>query len=261
MAALLVQGAAVTSVGMALATWIRRLGRGVAVSVTSYAFFAFGWVLCLEIIPEILSGLGLISPDDSDAAIFLVMVIASACPFGGQLVLLETMNLAPSESRAAFYIGQIIVILAILVFALVVLGLTLATFDRCMGRGSGAAPASAATTPPRGVGSSGARPGHAGRPATARPVPVDHPVANTRRSRRALAQGLCQDCLWAYPPNRTRQDRMSRTIRMSPCAGGSSMPSPQTSPRSRSLPGLRNLAPELIEGRPALHPTRRWDPL
>jgi hypothetical protein len=133
-AALLVQGAAVTSFGMALATWIRRLGRSVAVSVTSYVFLTFGWVLCIEIIPEILSGLGLISARDSDAAIFFIMVIASACPFGGQLVLLETMNLPLSESRVAFYIGQIIVILAILVFALVLLALTLATFDRCMGR-------------------------------------------------------------------------------------------------------------------------------
>ena len=59
--------------------------------------------------------------------------------------------------------------------------------------------------------------------------------------------------------NRTRGDPMSSAIRPSPCRGGSSMPSPQTSPQSRSLPGLRNLAPERIEGRRILHPTRRWD--
>jgi ABC-type transport system involved in multi-copper enzyme maturation permease subunit len=45
MATLLVQGAVVTSVGLALATWLRRLGRAVAVSVTIYAFVAFGWLV------------------------------------------------------------------------------------------------------------------------------------------------------------------------------------------------------------------------
>ena len=46
---LLVQGAAVTSVGLALATWMRRLGRAVAVSVASYAFVAFAWIIILEL--------------------------------------------------------------------------------------------------------------------------------------------------------------------------------------------------------------------
>ena len=47
-AMLLAQGAVVVSVGLALATWIARLGRAVAVSVASYAFVAFGWLLVVE---------------------------------------------------------------------------------------------------------------------------------------------------------------------------------------------------------------------
>ncbi len=133
-AAFLVQGAAVTSLGVALATWFRRLGRAVAVSVTSYAFYAFGWILCLELIPEMLTVSGLISPQDSNALEFLTVIVASACPFGGQFVPILTTALPPSESREAYYIAQFIVILAILTFALVVLALTLATFDRCAGR-------------------------------------------------------------------------------------------------------------------------------
>jgi hypothetical protein len=77
---------------------------------------------------------GLISPENSDAQMFVMLIITIACPFGGQLSMIEATALPPSESRAAFYIGQVIVILAILVFALVVLALTLATFDRCVGR-------------------------------------------------------------------------------------------------------------------------------
>ena len=134
MAAILVQGAAVTSVGVALATWFRRLGRAVALSVTGYVFYGVGWVLCIELLLEILIGTGLILPHNSDAAEFLAMIIAGVCPLGGQLVPSMATTLPPSESRVAFYVGQVIVILGILLFALVVLALTLATFDRCVGR-------------------------------------------------------------------------------------------------------------------------------
>jgi hypothetical protein len=44
--------------------------------------------------------------------------------------------LPPAQSRGAFYIGQVIVILATLAFGLVVLALTMATFNRCVGRAS-----------------------------------------------------------------------------------------------------------------------------
>ncbi len=40
----------------------------------------------------------------------------------------------PEESRTAFYFAEGILFLATLLVALIVLGLTLATFDRCMGR-------------------------------------------------------------------------------------------------------------------------------
>ncbi len=133
---LLVQGAAVTSVGLALATWMRRLGRAVAVSVASYAFVAFGWIILLElgIVTPLLSWLGLFGPDDHQAENFFAEVLASACPLGGQLFPFETATGPASQSRVAVYMGQVVVLLATLVFALLVLGLTLVTFDRCVGR-------------------------------------------------------------------------------------------------------------------------------
>ena len=51
----LAQGAAVTSLGLLLATWVRRLGRAVAASVTIYACFALGWLILLEIGVEIVA--------------------------------------------------------------------------------------------------------------------------------------------------------------------------------------------------------------
>jgi hypothetical protein len=132
----LIQGAAVTSVGLALATWMRRLGRAVAVSVASHAFVAFGWLIVFELqIPTpLMVWLGLFGPDDHNANNFFSIILASACPFGGQYFPFATERPLVSESRMAFYLGLVVVLLATLLFALLVLGLTLVTFDRCMGR-------------------------------------------------------------------------------------------------------------------------------
>ena len=133
-ALLLAQGAVVTSVGLALATWIRRVGRAVAVSVTCCAFFAFGWIICLELAIPVLQALGLTPANDPAAAEFIVEVLATACPLGGQMMTFTTSSWPSGQSRLAFYVGQVIVLLATIGFALVVLALTLLTFDRCVGR-------------------------------------------------------------------------------------------------------------------------------
>ena len=134
MAALLVQGAAVTSIGVALATWFRRLGRAVAVSVTVYAFCR----IRLGPLPRARPG----DPDRDwpdfagktpDAGV-LSRARRHRLPVRGPVRPVPATALPPSESRVAFYIGQVIVMLTMLVFALVVLALTLATFNRCVGR-------------------------------------------------------------------------------------------------------------------------------
>ena len=50
----------------------------------------------------------------------------------------EIIDMAPGESRLrlAFYLGETVVFLVTILIALVILALTLATFDRCMGRAS-----------------------------------------------------------------------------------------------------------------------------
>ena len=131
-ALLLAQGAAVTSVGLALATWIRRVGRAVAVSVSCCAVFAFGWIILFEIGSEALYGF--LPSSDRATAAFVIEILATACPVGGQVLTFTTSSWPPAQSRVAFYIGQVIVLLATIGFALVVLALTLITFDRCVGR-------------------------------------------------------------------------------------------------------------------------------
>jgi hypothetical protein len=133
-AMLLVQGAVVTSVGLALATWNQRVGRAVGVSVVSYVIFALGWPVFLEmeIITGILSWLGLLQPHDSEQ--FVEFLLFTACPLGAQFSTLETATSLAEESRGAFYVAEIIMFLATLLVALLVLALTLATCDHCMGR-------------------------------------------------------------------------------------------------------------------------------
>ena len=56
-------GAAITSVGLALATWVRRLGRAIAINVLIFFFFTVGWPLLLEsFISPLLGWLGLPDP-------------------------------------------------------------------------------------------------------------------------------------------------------------------------------------------------------
>jgi hypothetical protein len=96
--------------------------------------FAFGWIVFLEmgIITEVLLWLGLSQSNDLDN--FVTMLIATVCPIGAQTCIILTTFSLPHESWGAFYIGQIIIFLLTLLVALIVLGLTLATFNRCMGR-------------------------------------------------------------------------------------------------------------------------------
>ncbi len=135
-ALLLAQGAVVTSFGLALATWSRRLGRAVAVSVATYAAFSLGWLLLIELgaITGVLSWLGLFKPDDQVGKMFFALLAACACPLGAQIEPVESMNSAAVLERHAYYIGLVIVFLLTVGAGLVFLGLTLATFNRSMGR-------------------------------------------------------------------------------------------------------------------------------
>ena len=135
-ALMLAQGAVVTSIGLALATWMRRLGRAIAASVAIYAVIALGWLVLLEldVVADTLSWLGLIRDADQDAELFLTIIAFSLCPLGAQIAPFSSLNWAAALSRYAFYIGNVIVLFFTIGVALLFLGLTLATFNRSMGR-------------------------------------------------------------------------------------------------------------------------------
>ena len=119
-------------------------------SVVSYVFFAFGWPVFLEM--EIITGtlrwLGLLQPNYSEQ--FVEFLLFTACPLGAQFATLETATSLAEESRGAFYVAEIILFLATLLVALIVLALTLGTFDRCMGRMPERSPPAAARASAQG---------------------------------------------------------------------------------------------------------------
>src|SRR6202034_438456 len=78
--------------------------------------------------------LGWSPANDRESAQHFAEILATACPLGAQIITFTTSTWPPAQSRIAFYIGQLIVLLATIGLALVVLTLTMLTFNRCVGR-------------------------------------------------------------------------------------------------------------------------------
>jgi ABC-type transport system involved in multi-copper enzyme maturation permease subunit len=116
----LAYGAALTSLGLAVATWISRLGRAVACSVTAYVLMAIAWPLAI---------VALFSRDN-----FWGPGLAMGSPFFGGAFL--TLQLQPVPKGDLEHIGTWAVGWTIFYFGVAVLlyGLTLRTFNRCLGR-------------------------------------------------------------------------------------------------------------------------------
>jgi ABC-type transport system involved in multi-copper enzyme maturation permease subunit len=114
-------GAALTSLGLALATWTPRLGRAVAATVAVYLVVTVGWLFLVGAITANVSGT--FAPG-----------LASGSPFFGTIFpLIQMQGKNPTEwvecvSWLIFWIHFYGVIAAVLLAA------TLASFDRCLGR-------------------------------------------------------------------------------------------------------------------------------
>jgi ABC-type transport system involved in multi-copper enzyme maturation permease subunit len=116
---MLAYGALVTSLGLALATWVRRFGVAVGLSVTAYVLLAGGSVLlllALEPANDALRGMASVSPW-----------------YGVGEITYEVGKLDWPEGLGWKFAWLIVYAVAAVALALT----TLATFDRCMGRVEG----------------------------------------------------------------------------------------------------------------------------
>jgi ABC-type transport system involved in multi-copper enzyme maturation permease subunit len=122
MGLILSYSAVITSLGLALATWVSRLGRAVALCVTTYAVFSIGWVILVI----------LFFPT---AHTFIPFVMGSplyGAAFATDIVTSGQRGSVGDENAVRF--GAFVWIIVDAGIALLLFMVTLATFDRCLGR-------------------------------------------------------------------------------------------------------------------------------
>jgi ABC-type Na+ efflux pump permease subunit len=113
----LAYGAGVTSLGLACATWIRRFGRAVAVSVVVYALIAAGWFAIVLALARGMEDRGL---------------LGTASPFYGPGLL--TAEVEHTHHNWRFLAHPMLWTVLYVGAAGVLYWLVLGSFDRCLGR-------------------------------------------------------------------------------------------------------------------------------
>jgi ABC-type transport system involved in multi-copper enzyme maturation permease subunit len=124
----LAYGAATTSLGLALATWVARPGRALALGVVLFVLATVG-----PFLPLLLFRWG---PGGAES-------LASASPFFGMGELTDLLgrwNGSPGQHEREVLVWDWVWLTAYLGVAVALLLLTLATFDRCLGRAGTEAP-------------------------------------------------------------------------------------------------------------------------
>jgi ABC-type transport system involved in multi-copper enzyme maturation permease subunit len=129
---ILAYAAAVTSFGLAIATWVSRLGRVIVINVLTYVLIAVGWPLMLRVLPILPTyftptgrlereweGLSLASP---------FFGISETTERASRLSFASTYYPEWNPHWPLFWIGVYSAVAMLLLFA------TLRSFDRCMGR-------------------------------------------------------------------------------------------------------------------------------
>jgi ABC-type transport system involved in multi-copper enzyme maturation permease subunit len=132
----LAHAAAATSFGLLLATCVRRTGRAVAMSVGGFVVASVGGVVAplLVVRPLVEWWLVHVRTDNSDVIMVLSQTMIALSPMGSQTAPLDTLRFAQNGHRQ-FPWQLLCWELAFVAFvALFLLGLTLLTFNRCLGR-------------------------------------------------------------------------------------------------------------------------------
>jgi len=121
---ILAYSAAIASLGLALATWVSRLGRAIALCVSAYVVFSFGWVFLVALVFE-RNQVGL-------------QIIMGSPLYGTALatsaVAADRRHFLQSDDDFAAGAGAVLWTLIHGGAAAVLFAATLATFDRCLGR-------------------------------------------------------------------------------------------------------------------------------
>jgi ABC-type transport system involved in multi-copper enzyme maturation permease subunit len=133
---LLVHAAAITGTGLAVATWVRRTGLAVALSVSAFVLVSFAWPFAAElgVSPILQRWSNPRQPEDYDRVFAITQGLIALSPIGGQTAPLDNLRNYWSGTRTLRWwllLGDVVVVAAYAAFSL---GLVLLTFNRCVGR-------------------------------------------------------------------------------------------------------------------------------
>jgi hypothetical protein len=133
---LLAHAAAATSLGLALATWLQRTGCAVAASVAGFVAMSIGWVIAVEAVirPFLNWWSKHIETIPQETILTLERAMLALSPLGGQTAPLDELVHNWNLRRGFTWRVLLLELALLLVVAAVLLGLTLLTFNRCLGR-------------------------------------------------------------------------------------------------------------------------------
>jgi ABC-type transport system involved in multi-copper enzyme maturation permease subunit len=124
----LASGALVVSIGVALATWVKRVGRAIVLSVIAFFLLGMVWPTVVEFAFSML-----LRWQGFDDHRWLSQVIGALSPIGGPILPLNALHMNYGGG-SGFWIGVGTVILIKVAIAWLLLEVTVRTFDRCLGR-------------------------------------------------------------------------------------------------------------------------------
>ena len=139
----LASGALIVSWGLALATWVPRLGRAVALSVIVFFLFGLGWPLLIQFGFSQMSRA--LSPSWTDHKRVLREFLTSLSPLVGPMSPIRTLEGFEFERRGPIWMSIVTALIVKSAIAGLLFWLTIKTFDRCLGR----VPESRFRAPPR----------------------------------------------------------------------------------------------------------------
>jgi ABC-type transport system involved in multi-copper enzyme maturation permease subunit len=133
---MLAYGAAITSMGLALATWGSRIGRAIAVNLVIFLLIAVGWPLLFEsyvwhsLQAWMTREWGLVGADTRWLSSGMIVI----SPFLAPIVTMEWLVDHPWSSRWKFWLVALAWCALAWMFAAAMFWAALKSFDRCLGR-------------------------------------------------------------------------------------------------------------------------------
>jgi hypothetical protein len=143
----LASGALLVSLGLLLATWVKRVGRAIVLSVVAFFLLGMVWPTVAEMAYGLVAWRFRLSPTDwTENYRWVPQIIGALSPIGGPLLPLNALQWNYGGG-ASFWIGVHGLIVFKLAVAALLLEVTVLVFDRCLSRVS-ESPHRAVVTPP-----------------------------------------------------------------------------------------------------------------